>query len=133
MSTSNTAVKAYTLRHGTLWRTDDATPVIAVSIPTRPGHVYTVRVSALAIDQVNQSIGAYERIACFYAFNANTLFGQGLITDLLTVGTGAVTLVPIGMDIKVRITGVAGFNFSWQIATDVMECGHHIPFGGKLS
>jgi len=134
MSTDNTAVKAYTLRHGTLWRTDDDTPVTAVSVPTRRGHGYMVNVKAIAFSMSGNATAFFERIATFHNVNSGALVQTGATVNVLTTGTGyTLTLDTSGTDIRVRITGALGSTVAWQIAVDVLEGGPNAANAGFIN
>ena len=127
MSTNNTATKAYTQRSGALWRTDDATPVTAVLIPIRQGHVTLVRVSGTYFNMTTGlSGGAFERLACFmYIVPGVNVSQVGTTTDVFSAGAlgVTVTLDVSGGDARVRITGSAGALIAWQIAVEILEGG----------
>jgi len=123
MSTNNTAIKAYTLRSGTLWRTDDATTVTAVTIPTRPLHCYLVKVNGTAF--ATGGGGGYEQ-SVFFSTNAAgvvSLSAPVILAAFANAATWLITYVVVGTDVQIRITGGAGVSLSWQLAVDVLEGG----------
>ena len=139
MSTNNTAVKAYTIRPGTLWYTNDATAVTAVSIPTRQRHIYTVKVSGMVYDVLGQTAMFFERIASYMNIYDPTepddsLLQIGTTANIYTAGGSGYTLDLDMLNnlIRVRIKGAIGHNLTWKIAVDVMESGAHAPNGGWI-
>ena len=133
MSTDNTAIKAYTQRVGARWNTDDATQVTALTIPTRAGHGYMIRLWATS--QSSSSVGLYGRIAG-YSTMGGGLVSLGTVTDVYTAGAGSVWPIAItssGLNILIKVTGAAATNITWQIAVDIMESGPSAPNAGWLS
>lgn len=136
-STDNTAIKPYTSRAGTQWRTDDATQVTGLLIPTRSDHSYFITVKVLATETDDfDEIGTYWRQAAFKN-DGGTLSLVGsvrtVVTDNESTAGWDVTLDASGTDIRVRLTGAAATNISWLIAPEVIENGKTVTNAGWVN
>lgn len=124
MSTNNTATKAYTLRSGTLWRTDDATAVTAVTVPLKPGRTYLIRTSGTYTNMTSGfGLGAFDLISCVVWTTPGIFALAGATVAVFSSGAGVVTPVVVGTDLQIRVTGVAANSIAWQVAVDVLEGG----------
>lgn len=135
-STDNTAVKPYTERVGTIWRTDDATQVTGLLIPTRNDHSYlvTCRVAATETGDYDEQAG-YVRYA-FFKNDGGTLSLVGSVATTFTAEVTAgwdVTLDANSTNIRVRITGAAATDITWLIACDVLEVGKSAANAGWIN
>lgn len=125
-SVDTTNIQPYTSRAGAVWRTDDATQVSGLLLPTRADHSYHVmlRVVATETDDFDET-SAYTSFAAFKN-DGGTLAIVGAVAATFTAETTAawaVTMDASGSNIRVRITGAADTDITWLIAADVLEVG----------
>jgi hypothetical protein len=125
-SLDSTNKHPYTERVGALHFTNDATQVTGLLIPTRANHVYYVEVDVLASETADfDEMAGYKRIAAFKN-DGGTLTLLGSVAATFTAETTSgwdVTLDASGTNIRVRLTGAASTDISWQIAPRVIEGG----------
>lgn len=135
-SVDNTAVKPYTERVGTIWRTDDATQVTALLIPTRADHAYHITLRALAIetDAFDEAAGYTSYGAFLNDGGTLAIIGAVAATFNAEVTAGwAITMDASGTNIRVRITGAAATVVTWQLAADVLEIGKSAANAGWVN
>lgn len=112
-------------RDGVLFRTADATPVVAVNFPTRKSKVYWVELKVLASYSDTSKAAAYWLTACFRTDSAGTLAQVGstasVITAIEDTGSMACTVAASSTNVAVTVTGVAATNIQWLISSDVKE------------
>lgn len=136
-STDSTNVKPYTERVGTQWRTDDATQVTGLLIPTRSDHAYFVDVKITAVQTTDFSeIATYWRQAAFKN-DGGTLSLVGsvrtVVTDNESTAGWDVTLDANSTNIRVRLTGAAATNITWLISPEVIEVGQTYASAGWVN
>lgn len=135
-STDSTVVKPYTSRVGAIWRTDDATQVTGLLIPTRSDHSYHVVLNVLATETNDfDETGGYTRIAAFKNDGGTLAIVGSVATTFTAETTGGwdVTMDASGTNIRVRITGAASTDITWQIAADVLEVGKSAQYAGWIN
>lgn len=139
MSTNNTATKAYTLRYGARWNTDDATVVTAVSVPLRPTHVVLLTIGVTAYNVTANTAMTAVKTAGFLQTPAGVISQLGATTDVFVGGaTMPVTLVIVQPTasaegrVDIKVAGIAASNVSWQVSVDILEGGPHAASTGWI-
>jgi len=112
-------------RDGVLFRTTDATPVVAVEFPVKPSKVYWFEVKVDASYSNASGGGSWWRQASFRTDSASAITQIGstrsVVTDNESDGGMDVTIAGSGTDIEVTVTGVAATNIQWLLSSDIKE------------
>lgn len=112
-------------RHGVLFRTADATPVVAVNFPTRKSRAYWVEVKVIATYSDTSKAAAYWLMGLFRTDSAGTLAQVGstasVITAIEDTAGMACTMAASSTNVALTVTGVAATDIQWMISSDIKE------------
>lgn len=112
-------------RPGVLFRTTNATPVVAVNFPTRPSKVYWIDVKVTAAYSDTSAGAIYWLAGAFRTNAAGTLTQISTTASVITAkedtGSMDATMAASGTNVQVTVTGVAVTNIQWRVNADIEE------------
>lgn len=112
-------------RHGVLFRTANATPVVAVNFPTRPSKVYWIELKISAAYSDTSAGALYWLVGAFRTDAAGALTQIGstasVVAALEDTGGMAATMAASSTNVALTVTGVAVTNIEWRIDSDIHE------------
>lgn len=114
-----------------IFRTTDATPVVAATFTAKPLKIYWFEIKVIATYANGASGGSWWRQAAFRSDVAGTVTQIGstrtVVTDNEDTGGMDLTVAASTTTIAATVTGVAATNIQWAVSSDLKEVDY-IPF-----
>jgi hypothetical protein len=108
-----------------IFRTADATPVVATTFTAKPLKIYWFEIKVAATYEDGSAGGTWWRQAAFRSNAAGTVTQIGstrsVVTDNEDTGGMDLTVAASTTTIAATITGVAATNIQWAVSSDVKE------------
>jgi hypothetical protein len=112
-------------RDGVLFRTADATPVVAATFTAKPLKIYWYEIKVAASYEDGSKGGTWWRQAAFRSDSAGAVTQIGstrsVVTDNEDTGGMDLTVAASTTTVAATVTGVAATNIQWLVSSDVKE------------